>query len=252
MAIVDSCKTLIMKKMIKIVAENCQPHVTEMVNDMDEQWTNPLSSMQTTYKRQKYMHNSMPFVGPIEKVIGNKLVSIVKGNKRIILEKPESYAYIPIIDTIQQLLLNPSTKKSMLTKPEPLKEGLYYDVMDGSFFRNNEFIQSKEYCLLILLFQDAVELCNPLGSRRTKHKTVMFYYTFANFHPRVRSKLSYMKLLACITDKLIKSHGFDCVISELAEEIDKLHNGVQFCVDGSIKTIHAKVLLCLGKICIVL
>ena len=162
MAIIESSKTLIMKKMLKIVAENCQPHVTKMVSDMEEQWTNPLSSMKTTYKRQKYLHDSIPFVRPAEKVIGNKLVSIVKVDKRILVEKPESYAYISIIDTIQQLLLNPSTKKSILTKPEPLKEGLYFDVLDGSLFRNNEFIQSKDYCLLILLFKMQLNFAIPL------------------------------------------------------------------------------------------
>ena len=74
--------------------------------------------------------------------------------------------------------------------------------------KQDEYIKHKEHCLLILIFQDAVELCNPLGSRRTKHKTVMFYITFANLPVQIRSKLSSIKLLSCISDKLLKQYGF--------------------------------------------
>ena len=127
-----------------------------------------------------------------------------------------------------------------------MKNGLFYDVLDGNLFKNDQWIVSKENCLLILLFQDAVELCNPLGSRRVKHKTVMFYYTFVNIHPRLRSKLSSIKLLCCVPDKLLKKHGFLPVINQLNEELNVLYNGVEFLVDGELKMFYGKLILCLG------
>ena len=62
--------------------------------------------MNTAYKRQKHVHNNLPYVEPQEIVIGSKLVLVQKGSKKMLMDKPETFSYIPVLETIiQQMLL---------------------------------------------------------------------------------------------------------------------------------------------------
>ena len=101
-------------------------------------------------------------------------------------------------------MLNPRIADRLIHKPTPLRNGLYFDVMDGSYFALDMYLQTKKNCLQLLMFQDAIKICNPLGSRRTKHKSVMFYVKLAKCSPQLRSKLSSIKLLSCISNKLLQ------------------------------------------------
>ena len=90
---------------------------------------NPLGHVETTYKRQQFLHTSVPYVEPREVVVGSKLVTVSKGNKRVVVDKPETFAYIPIIETIQQLLLNPTIGPILLKKPDQMRPGVYFDLI---------------------------------------------------------------------------------------------------------------------------
>lgn len=48
---------------------------------------------------------------------------------------------------------------------------------------------NENYCVAIILYQDAFEVCNPLGSARRKHKVVRVYMTLAHLHPWQRSRV---------------------------------------------------------------
>ena len=72
--------------------------------------------MKTTYKRQQSLRISVPYAEPREVVVGSTLVTVSKWNKKVVVDKPETFAHIPIIETIQQLLLNPTIGLKSLIK----------------------------------------------------------------------------------------------------------------------------------------
>ena len=107
----------------------------------------------------------------------------------IITEKAETFVYVPIISSLQQLLSNKRIAELILKQPLRTTENYYYDVCDGSLNRNDQYFRDHPEALMLIIFHDELEICNPLGSRAIKHKVDMFYYTVANLDPRYRSNI---------------------------------------------------------------
>ena len=45
-----------------------------------------------------------------------------------------------------------------------------YDVCDGSHFNSHAVFGFEHSSIQIILYYDDMEVCNPLGSKRSKHK----------------------------------------------------------------------------------
>lgn len=84
----------------------------------------------------------------------------------------------------------------------------YSDIKDGNVVKLNPFF--KEGVLQVILFQDAFEVCNPLGSSKGKFKMVGIYMTLGNLPPYMRSKTDNYKLVA-----LCKFHTFKHLLGML-------------------------------------
>lgn len=87
------------------------------------------------------------------------------------------YVYIPILDTIKAI----ATARNFFSEAEhgsSHSQGnnstLLEDVTDGAYFQEHcIFINAKDHNLFILqLYFDEFEVCNPLGSKRGKHKVL--------------------------------------------------------------------------------
>ena len=50
------------------------------------------------------------------------------------------------------------------------QEGVYYDFRDGEFVRTHPMYSRNTETLLLGLYYDDLEVANPLGSKRGKHK----------------------------------------------------------------------------------
>ena len=74
---------------------------------------NHFLELDNSYKRNKFLRNNYPFVEPKEIIVGTELGTRWKGNKKIIVEINETFAYVPLLDTIQQMLLNPIIAKEL-------------------------------------------------------------------------------------------------------------------------------------------
>ncbi len=49
-------------------------------------------------------------------------------------------------------------------------ELLLVDYCDGRKFKTHALFRNRNSAIVFFLYFDDVELCNPLGSKRTKHK----------------------------------------------------------------------------------
>ncbi len=117
--------------------------------------------------------------------------------------------------------------------------GTLSDLCDGSYYKNHIFFSTHRRALQILFYYDDVEMYNPLGSSRTKHKqgnvlyllilliliictTGLFYFTLGNLHPKFRSKTANIHLVAICRNKYIKKYSINKVLDSIVKDVIKL------------------------------
>jgi hypothetical protein len=79
------------------------------------------------------------------------LTLIRKKDKCILVSKDESFIYIPLLDK--------RIAKLIFRKPNCCDAEIFYDICDDRPFKEHEDI------LIIIIYHDALEVCNPLDSR---------------------------------------------------------------------------------------
>lgn len=79
------------------------------------------------------------------------------------------------------------------------------DICDGEVF-SRDYMHMEDFrsCIHLLIFQDAFETVNPLGSARCIHKIVGIYYTLLNIPPELRSTVDHMQLILLCRDSYFK------------------------------------------------
>ena len=88
--------------------------------------------------------------------------------------------YVPIIETIQELLKDPSVK-AQFNNPNCLRsDNVLRDSTDGSVARKNLLFSE------LILYQDSFEVVNPLGSAKQKHTILAVYVILGNIYPQNR------------------------------------------------------------------
>ena len=87
-----------------------------------------------------------------------------RGAKRRLVEVKDRMVYVPILQTLQVLLHYHVIDGH---KDEP---GYLSDFCDGEEFSQNRLFSSHCRAIQIMFYYDYLEVANPLGSKRTKHK----------------------------------------------------------------------------------
>lgn len=133
-----------------------------------------------------------------------------------------------------------------VSKSRVQREGFFSDFCDGSLYKNHPLFSNateddQTLFLQFVMYYDDVEINNPLGSHRGKHKLgecvqyvaihfqcvyilALFYYTLANFEPKYRSTLKSIQLVAVVTQPLLKEYGFARILQPFIEDMNKLRN----------------------------
>ena len=116
--------------------------------------------------------------------------------------------------------------------------------MRWRFFKNDHLFGENEDALIIIIYHDALEVCNPLGSHAGTHKLDMIYYTLGNLDPKVRSKRCAIRLLAIVKSNLVKKYGYNAILKPIISDIKKLECGHLFTVGGKERKVFGKVVSC--------
>lgn len=76
--------------------------------------------------------------------------------------------YVPILETVQMLMKNEHFYEQWISSQfhSDTFQGFFDDITDGQVFINNAFFKRNPLALRLILYQDAFELCNPLGSSK--------------------------------------------------------------------------------------
>ncbi|XP_039866414.1 uncharacterized protein LOC120720703 [Simochromis diagramma] len=94
----------------------------------------------------------------------------------------ERFAYcVPLLNILKGMLESSfwqgliSVNPNNVSRPDVLR-----DCCDGNVFVSNKFFQENPHCLKLVLYQDAFEVVNPLGSAKKKHKVLAVYFSLLN------------------------------------------------------------------------
>ena len=157
------------------------------------------------------------------------------GAKSRSVEKYDTYHYVSILATIEQLLMDSSVIEHLETFPSRIRnDGIIEDFCDGATFRNHPLFSQDPEALQIIGYFDELEVCNPLGSHVKKHKVGVVFYTLGNIHPKFRSTYRAINLAILATKPVLEKHGIDAVLQPFFEDCNKLaKTGVSVCVKGA-------------------
>lgn len=84
----------------------------------------------------------------------------------------------------------------------------------------------------LILYQDAFEVANPLGSGKKKHKILAVYLNFADIAPHYRSSVEQMQLVLLCREQDFKYFGQEKVFSALITDLEEI--GITT-IDGHVK-----------------
>ncbi|KAK0140164.1 hypothetical protein N1851_022918 [Merluccius polli] len=172
--------------------------------------------MRTAYSRTQTFKKKFNYVEPKKMFLGRDD------------NRTDRFAYyVPVRETLKCLLESDLWQKSGEHSAESPTDVLS-DISDGhQIFKSNAFFAHNPSCLKLVLYQDAFEVVNPLGSAKTIHKVLAVYASVANLPLHVRSNTDHMLLVLLCREKDFKAFGHAKVFSELLADLKELEeNGI--------------------------
>ncbi|PIK59648.1 Interferon-induced protein 44 [Apostichopus japonicus] len=115
--------------------------------------------------------------------------------------------YVPILQTIKVLIDNDLIPIKSDRRANNMQLPVFTDITDGKIFKENTLFGSEENALSVILFQDAFEVVNPLGSAKKKHKILAVYFTLGNIPPQYRSQVESLQLALLCREVDFKKYG---------------------------------------------
>ena len=120
---------------------------------------------------------------------------------------------------------------------------LLLDYCDGDVCKSHPLFSACANSLQILLYYDDIEVCNPLGAKRKKHKlgevmpdiccdlalftltfciTGVFYFALGNVHPKFHSRFTTIQLVMLCKTSYIKKYSMNQVFHPIIDDLKKL------------------------------
>ena len=93
-------------------------------------------------------------------------------------------------------------------------------------YKKNPFFLRNPEALTLILYSDAVEVVNPLGAGRGKHKVVQIFLTLGDIPKNQRSKIDRIMLVAVFREKILKRYGLHKVYEPIVKDLQELEKGI--------------------------
>ena len=175
-------------------------------------------------------------------------VSQFSRSKRRLVEKRDSYQYVPLLLSLKALLNDTSIQEQLQKLPERMhQDGKIEDFCDGARFKSHPLFSENPHALQVIAHYDELEICNPLGSHVKKHKVGVVIYTLGNIHYKYRSKLKFLQLAIVASIPVIEKHGLHTVLQPLLHDLNILATtGIDVNIDGVLKSYKGALLAMLA------
>ncbi|XP_077520203.1 uncharacterized protein LOC144130045 isoform X2 [Amblyomma americanum] len=165
-----------------------------------------LDQLRTRSGRTTYWKTHFPFVE----------------SRTVVLCGNDTIEYIPLCEVLKCILEHSELSNEFSN--DSRTDGYMCSVFDGSAFQNHEYFAGNTSKLCLQLYSDEFEVCNPLGSKRGKHKMTAVYFSVLNFDAKLRSALSGIHLVLLVKDKHIATYGFSKILEPLITDVKILAN----------------------------
>jgi len=152
--------------------------------------------LSSNHLRRKFYKENFSFAIPLKKSFDPAVDPNDKNCKQF-------FYYAPILDTLKIMLKDKRCFEQYLN-PVARQFDIVEDFMDGSSFQSNKFFLDHPDALAVNLFQDALEIVNPIGAAKSCHKILAMYMTLGNCRPWWRFRKNNIQLVA-----LYKVKDFD-------------------------------------------
>lgn len=216
------------------ISDSTSQEVLHLLSDNDQILKAHSSSgvLRSPYARKEYFKERFSYVEPVAILLGK--------NKK---NQDATFHYVPIIDTLKALLYDESVVSQCLN-PLSTEVGVLRDFVDGIVHKSIPLFDQQSDAVKLLLFQDAFEVVNPLGSAKKKHKILAVYFMLGNLYPWNRSRIHAIQLVLLCKESDFEFFGQEKVFAPLLEDIRRLENGSCQLRDG--KNLYGAVVAILG------
>ena len=121
--------------------------------DLSDPFAEAREELESELSRKKYLKKEFAHAAPIS----------VRLNTDNLAEKPETMQYVPIKESLKILLEDDTFLRQKATDPYFPEENIVKDCRDGLTFQQNEFFKQNPTSVPLVIFQDELEVVNPLG-----------------------------------------------------------------------------------------
>ena len=137
---------------------------------VEDDMLNAQIELNTDYKRSKFVQGNFKYVPPLEIVLNKAEVDMGAAK--------DCFHYIPVAESLKNLLEDPTMIEvfERVREEDKRKPGVLRDIKDGSAYKNVQFFQQNPGAYVALFYSDALEIVNPLGAARGKHKVVQIFF----------------------------------------------------------------------------
>ena len=168
------------------------------------------------HKRSKFISDNFSLVQPVEIVLNPDDVRI--GHLK------DCIHYVPIKESLKVLMEDKTFIEVFENSRHEKVTSTLEDLKDGAAYRNNDFFCQNPEAMTLLLYSDAVELTNPLGSGRLKHKVVQVFWSVCDIPKRHRSQIDKLQLGLVFREKLLKKYKLSQVFRQFVEDLKDLED----------------------------
>lgn len=170
------------------------------------------------------------------------------GSKRCVKEKWDTFQYVSIVKSLEQLLKDETVVKEIdMCGSRVRSDNLLEDYCDGTVFKQHPLFSSDPYALQIIAYYDEVELCNPLGSHVKRHKVGIVFFSLGNIHPKYRSQLKAINLAVIATVPVIERNGLNCILQPFVDDLNQLSTiGIDISTSGGKRNFKGALLVFLA------
>ena len=176
--------------------------------------------LKSTYARKNYIKRNFVHVPGKEIVLNPDDVAM--GHPK------DCVHYINIKESVRNIIEDESfvASKCLNDSLEFRDDGPISDIKDGRKYKLNPFFRGPDESYALMLYSDAVELCNPIGFARGRNKIVCVYFTLLEIPKYQRSSVKRLQLCAVYKEKLTKKYNYDEILKCLRDDLVDMENGM--------------------------
>ena len=155
---------------------------------------------------------------PFETILVNRF----SGAKRQKVQSTRSFLYVPILQTLEQLLKNEEILTEVQSK-QYIDDSLVDYLHHGSIFKDHPVFSTYANALQIIAYYDELEVTNPIGLYVNTHKLGCSFFTLGNIHPKYRSSFKAIFLVAVARTADIDRYGIDPFLRPFVNDLKILY-----------------------------